>query len=87
MEALVQFRKEHPLHVPLPSQYMEALVQCRKEHPLHAPLPSQYMEALVQCRKDNRFSRYLGACNDVTFDLSLCLVKEKKVARADRQAK
>ena len=79
-----------PIACPPPlalSQYMEALVQCRKEHRLPVPFPSQYMEALVQCRKDNRFSRYLGACNDVTFDLSLCLVKEKKVARADRQAK
>jgi COX assembly protein 2 len=50
------------------------------------PMCGKYMEALVQCRKENRFSRYLGACNDITYDLSLCLVKEKKVARADRQA-
>jgi hypothetical protein len=53
---------------------------------LYSPL-LQYMEALVQCRKDNRFSRYLGACNEITYDLSACLVKEKTVARADRQAK
>ncbi len=49
--------------------------------------PSQYMEALVECRKQNRFSRYIGACNEITWDLSLCLTKEKKVVRADRQEK
>jgi hypothetical protein len=32
-------------------------------------------------------ARYWGACNDITYQLSKCLVVEKKQARAGRQAR
>mmetsp|Transcript_2523 Transcript_2523/g.4265 ORF Transcript_2523/g.4265 Transcript_2523/m.4265 type:complete len:131 (-) Transcript_2523:2523-2915(-) len=55
--------------------------------PEHHPKCGKVMEALVQCRLDNPIHRYWGACNQVTFDLSKCLVEEKKEYRAPRQAK
>lgn len=48
----------------------------------------KFMEALIKCREDHHlFHRYLGVCNDATYDLTDCLVKEKTIARAGRQAK
>ncbi|KAG1667745.1 hypothetical protein FOA52_016184 [Chlamydomonas sp. UWO 241] len=47
----------------------------------------KYMEALVKCREDHSLLvRYTGVCSQITYDLSNCLTKEKKEARAPRQA-
>lgn len=52
------------------------------------PMCGKFMEALIKCREDHHlFQRYLGVCNDATYDLTECLVKEKTIARAGRQAK
>ncbi|GFH05915.1 COX assembly mitochondrial protein [Haematococcus lacustris] len=50
------------------------------------PMCGKYMEALVACRKANPFDRFRGACNDITLQLSKCLVEEKQQERAPRQA-
>eukprot|EP00955_Chlamydomonas_euryale_P099906 365251-Chlamydomonas_euryale.AAC.7 len=82
MEALMRGLKahtHHPAHTPTRPRIHTST------HP-HSRRP-QYMEALVQCRKENRVARYWGACNQHTYDLSKCLVEEKRESRAPRQAK
>lgn len=45
----------------------------------------KYMEALVQCRKEHPYSKFWGACSDITWELSNCLKHEKQVVREPRQ--
>ncbi|GFR47871.1 hypothetical protein Agub_g9680 [Astrephomene gubernaculifera] len=49
------------------------------------PLCGKYMEALQQCRKDNPYQKFFGVCSEITWDLSTCLKKEKKIVREPRQ--
>ncbi|GIL90138.1 hypothetical protein Vretimale_13880 [Volvox reticuliferus] len=49
------------------------------------PLCGKYMEALVQCRKENPYRKFFGVCSEITYDLSACLKKEKKIVREPRQ--
>lgn len=59
----------------------------KQTHMLSPSCSSQYMEALVKCREANPVMRYWGECNEITYQLSKCLVEEKKEFRAPRQAK
>lgn len=44
------------------------------------------MEALVQCRKEHPYSKFWGACSDITWELSNCLKHEKKVRDGEGRA-
>uniref|UniRef100_A0A7S0RJJ9 COX assembly mitochondrial protein n=1 Tax=Chlamydomonas leiostraca TaxID=1034604 RepID=A0A7S0RJJ9_9CHLO len=50
------------------------------------PKCGDIMRALLHCHDTAGWRRYYGACEDLNYRLSKCLVEEKKEFRAPRQA-
>mmetsp|Transcript_29345 Transcript_29345/g.53845 ORF Transcript_29345/g.53845 Transcript_29345/m.53845 type:complete len:97 (+) Transcript_29345:90-380(+) len=51
------------------------------------PMCGKLMIELKECWKVNEYSKFRGACNEYSYELSKCLKKEKLEARAPRLQK
>ncbi|KAF6031863.1 hypothetical protein EB796_009296 [Bugula neritina] len=50
---------------------------------LHSSECVAIIEELAKCRSENKFTRFLGACNDLDTRLNKCLKKEREDRRAE----
>ncbi|ODM97726.1 COX assembly mitochondrial protein 2 [Orchesella cincta] len=48
---------------------------------LHTPECNKLISALFQCHRENKFRKFLGACNDANWEMLKCLKKEREERR------